>query len=109
MVIDKDSILAITFAVLAVAFLSLFIFAPGDEMPDEFARPDYAADDIRYSMQQDEKKHPKKKQAAVPESFVTDGSTSAGGSDGSIDDSDDGANEEPDISDHEPQEEPEIE
>lgn len=110
MILDKDYLLAGIFALLAVVFFSFFIFAPSDQTRDEHARPAYAKDDIRYPYQQAEAKNPKKKKAVAQDSFVTDGSTSAGSSDSSGDSvEDEGANEEPDITDHDPQEEPEIE
>ena len=75
------------------------------------ARPSYAPGDIRYNLQQAETKKAKKKrntppQAPARDQFVTDGSTSSGGSDrgGSGDE----AAEEPSVFDHEPQEEPPL-
>lgn len=105
--LDKDVLLAIGVAALAVTFFSLVIFAPGDETQADYERPAYAQDDIRYRYQQEEARNPKKKRTPpAEESFVTDGSTSAGGGG---DDEGDFSNEEPPVSDHEPQEEPEIE
>jgi hypothetical protein len=103
-VVDKEILLAIGFAAVAVGFFSLVIFSPSDEMERNRARPTYAQDDIRFSHQQAEAKKPKKKpKAETPDAFVTDGSTSAGG-----EDEGEPANEEPSIDDGS-QEEPEIE
>lgn len=115
MLVDKDFLLALGAAFLTVVFFSFFIFAPGTTggtsiAPDDMERPLYAPDDIRYQYQQAELKNPKKKQAKVKESFVTDGSTSAGAGNGDIDESvGEPSNEEPDVTDHPPQEEPDLE
>jgi hypothetical protein len=107
MLIDKEYILAGLFALITIVLFSFVIYAPSDELRTERARPIYAKDDVRYRYQQDELKHPKKKKKAVEDSFVTDGSSSSSSNDDSAED--DSPAEEPSVSDHEPQEEPEIE
>jgi hypothetical protein len=113
---DKQVIFVIAVAVGSmVGFSGFFISPSAPTAPNE--RPLYSPDDIRFKYQQADLKKPKRpKQTAsssVPE-FSKSGkpspttTTSARGSDDSSEDSNDDPNEEPSITDHEPQEEPDL-
>ena len=110
--LDRQIMMAVGAAVFAMLIVGVTMLTPSSSGPvDTSSRPPYSKDDIRYPYQQAElkeaKKHPKKPGAKPqPEQFVTDGSTTSGGSGGDDGSSGDDPNEEPSVTDHEPQEEP---
>lgn len=103
---DRQTTIAIAFAIGAMLIFAIFTFAaPGGQSDKD--RPTYAADDVRYKFQQAEAKERKNRKPGQPvkDQFVTDGSSSSGGD--VSDDSGSSDNEEP--SDDSSAEEPDAE
>ena len=109
---DRQIILAVGFAIFCMLiFGGMFLGSGATGGGGDPARTAYSPDDIRYRFQQAEAKQAKKKhktraQSPAPDQNVSDGFTSSGGGDSN---SSDDSNEEPSLSDHEPQEEPPLE
>ena len=114
---DRQIIFAIAVALGSMLAFSGFFLSSAPSEPG--AHPTYAPDDIRYKYQQADAKKPKRaKQTASakgsefaksgkPSSSTTTWS-SGGSDDDSSGDTSDGENEEPSLTDHEPQEEPAL-
>jgi hypothetical protein len=106
MEMDRQTIIVLCCAIIGLTlFGGTYLSSPKTR---DHARPVYAQDDIRHKLQQQDLKKPKtktkkSKPAATP---VISSSESSGGGDVS---SDDESNEEPSISDGDPQEEPSLE
>ena len=106
MIMDRQTIIAISLAIGAMLFFAGLLFGPSRS--GDVVRPTYSPGDIRYNLQQaDAKDKTKRKKDKKPakEQFVTDGSTSSGGDD---DQTSDESAEEPSAEEPEA-EEPSIE
>ena len=117
---DNQTLFVAAFAAIAMLIFGSFYLNPapssadGVTTADASAQHTYAPDDIRYKFQQEEAKKRLKEKKEHPNAAKmpkTSGSSGSGGSDGdSSDDSSDGSSlsDHPALSDHEPQEEPEL-
>jgi hypothetical protein len=103
MEMDRQTIIVLCCAIIGLTlFGGIYLSSPKTR---DHARPVYAQDDIRYKLQQQDAKKPKTKKTN-PSAPIMSSSESSGGGDVS---SDDESNEEPSISDGDPQEEPSLE
>lgn len=106
MIMDRQTIIAISLAIGFMLFFAGVLFGPRGRGGEE-ARATYSPGDVRYNLQQaDAKDRAKRRKDKRPakEQFVTDGSTSSGGDDNASDESaEEPSAEEPDA------EEPPIE
>ena len=105
MEMDRQTLIVLCCAIIG---LTLFggIYLSSPKARDPATRHVYAQDDIRYKLQQEDAKKPKTKKPKPAAAPIISSSESSGGGDVS---SDDESNEEPSISDGDPQEEPSLE
>lgn len=103
MEMDRQTIMVLCCAIIGLTlFGGIYLSSP---KPRDHARPVYAQEDIRYKLQQEDAKKPKTKKTKPAATPIISSSESTGGGD---DSSSDESNEEPSISDGDPQEEPSL-
>lgn len=103
MEMDRQTILVFFGVIVGLTlFGGVYLSSPKTR---DLAHPVYAQDDIRFKLQQEDSKKPKTKKNK-PAAPIISSSESSGGGEVS---SDDETNEEPSISDADPQEEPSLE
>lgn len=87
MIMDRQTIIAISMAIGVMLFFAGLLFGPRGSVSADTPRPTYSPGDIRYNYQQaDAKDKAKRKRDKKPakEQFVTDGSTTSGGGDDNV-------------------------
>ena len=104
MEMDRQTIIVLCCAIIGLTlFGGIYLASPKAR---DHARPVYAQEDIRHKLQKEDAKKPKTKKTKPAAAPIISSSESSGGGDVS---SDDESNEEPSISDGDPQEEPSLE